>query len=171
MINYDLDALEYISKMCDGHLRDAITLLDKCLSYSPNLTLKKVVDALGAVDYSTMFSLTDCLLGYDDMGSKDAIEIIEDLHSRGKELRTFVKQYVQFLLDLDKYSIGCDWKYLQIPRLSDYEKAVTSYDDNEWNLIHNWLKIFVQLNADIKWSQSVKYDIEATILVNMREKV
>ena len=167
---YELEAVKYIAKLADGGMRDAITLLDKCLAYHPKLTLKHVTEALGTADYSTMFELTDCLLGYDGMGSKEAVEIIETLHAKGKELKTFIKQYVQFLLDLDKYSLGCDWKYLQMPKLTDYEKALESYGEDEWDDIHRWLSIFVQLNADIKWSQSVKYDIEAAIIVNKESK-
>ena len=165
---YD-EAIEYIAKIADGGMRDAITLMDKCLAYNPKLTLKHVVDALGTIDYSTMFRLTDCLLGYDAQDN-DAIDLIETLHANGKDLKTFVKQYVKFLIDLDKYSIGCDWSYLDIPHLQEYEKIVESYNEDDWNSIHNWLTIFVQLNADIKWSQSAKYDIEATILVNRERK-
>jgi len=169
-LDYSDNALEYIAKLADGGMRDAITFLDKCLAYHPKLTLKHVTEALGTADYSTMFELTDCLLGYDGMGSKEAIEIIETLHAKGKELKTFIKQYVQFLLDLDKYSLGCDWKYLQMPKLKDYETALESYGEDEWDDIHRWLSVFVKLNADIKWSQSVKYDIEATIIVNKENK-
>ena len=166
---YDDESLEFIAKLADGGCRDSITYLDKCLAYHPKLTLKHVVDALGTIDYSTMFRLTDCLLGYDAQDN-DAIDLIETLHANGKDLKTFVKQYVKFLIDLDKYSIGCDWSYLDIPHLQEYEKIVESYNEDDWNLIHNWLTIFVQLNADIKWSQSAKYDIEATILVNRERK-
>lgn len=168
--NEAVDAIDYIARLSDGGMRDAITMLDKCLAYHPKLTLKHVTEALGTADYSTMFELTDCLLGYDGMGSKEAIEIIETLHAKGKELKTFIKQYVQFLLDLDKYSLGCDWKYLQMPKLKDYETALASYGEDEWDDIHRWLSVFVKLNADIKWSQSVKYDIEATIIVNKENK-
>lgn len=167
---YDDESLEFIAKLADGGCRDSITYLDKCIAYHPKLTLKHVTEALGTADYSTMFELTDCLLGYDGMGSKEAIEIIETLHAKGKELKTFIKQYVQFLLDLDKYSLGCDWKYLQMPKLKDYETALESYGEDEWDDIHRWLSVFVKLNADIKWSQSVKYDIEATIIVNKENK-
>ena len=110
-----VEALEYIAKIADGGMRDAITLMDKCLAYNPKFTLKHVVDALGTIDYSTMFRLTDCLLGYDAQDN-DAIDLIETLHANGKDLKTFVKQYVKFLIDLDKYSIGCDWSYLDIPQ-------------------------------------------------------
>ena len=55
---WEMDALEYIAKIADGGMRDAITLLDKCLSYdSTELTMQTVITALGVMDYSELFSL------------------------------------------------------------------------------------------------------------------
>ena len=158
-----IDALEYIAKIADGHLRDAITLMDKCLAYSKDLTLENVVKALGTTDYDTMFKLTDRLI-YNKASA--AIDIIETIYNNGKDLKTFVRQYVQFLLDLDKYGIGCDWCYLQLPRLKEYEEWLNDCGDAECKEIDFWLSVFVNLNSDIKWSTTPKYDIEATIVIN-----
>ena len=167
-------SVEYIAKIADGGMRDAITLMDKCLAYSKILTLENVVKALGTTDYDTMFKLTDYLLQMNGENStKLAVQLIEDIFNDGKDLKTFVRQYVQFLLDLSKYGIGCDWKYLQLPRLKEYEQWLKDCGDGEFDAINDWLSAFVNLNADIKWSQSVKYDIEAAIMIecdNWRDK-
>lgn len=156
-------SVEYIAKIADGGMRDAITLLDKCLAYSKILTLENVVKALGTTDYDTMFKLTDYLI---DNKVKLSLALIEDIYNNGKDLKTFVRQYVQFLLDLSKWGIGCDWKYLTLPKLTDYEQWLKDCGDREFNEIDKWLSVFVNLNADIKWSQSVKYDIQAAIMLN-----
>ena len=161
------DSLEYIAKIADGGMRDAITLMDKCLAYSTDLSMENVVKALGTTDYDTMFNLTDYLLGMNgEESTRLALQVIEDIFNDGKDLKTFVRQYVQFLLDLSKWGIGCDWKYINIPRLANYEKWLKDCGDGEFNVINSWLSVFVNLNADIKWSQSVKYDIEASIVMN-----
>ena len=161
-----IESLEYIAKIADGGMRDAITLMDKCLAFSTDLTLENVVEALGTTDYDTMFKLTDYLLQLNgEESTKLALQLIEDIYNEGKDLKTFVKQYIQFLLDLDKYGIGCDWKYIQIPRLAEYEKWMKECEDSDFSLVEKWLSVFVNLNADIKWSQSVKYDIEAVIMI------
>ena len=160
---YEIEALEYIAKLADGGCRDAITMLDKCLAFSKDLTLENVVKALGTTDYDTMFKLTDYLI---DSIVKLSLALIEDIYNSGKDLKTFVRQYVQFLLDLSKWGIGCDWKYLTFPKLNDYETWLKDCGDREFELITDWLSVFVNLNADIKWSQSVKYDIEASVMIN-----
>ena len=38
-----VEAVEYIAKIADGGMRDAITLLDKCLAFSKDLTLENVL--------------------------------------------------------------------------------------------------------------------------------
>lgn len=164
--DWEDDAIEYIAKIADGGMRDAITLMDKCLAFSSDLILENVVKALGTTDYDTMFKLTDYLI---DSKVKLALALIEDIYNSGKDLKTFVRQYVQFLLDLSKWGIGCDWKYLTLPKLSDYEQWLKDCGDREFNEIDKWLSVFVNLNADIKWSQSVKYDIEAVILVHSED--
>ena len=159
-----LEALEYIAKLADGGMRDAITMLDKCIAFSREITLANVVQALGTIDYDIMFQLTDMVL-YNKVN--EVIAIIEQLYDSGKDLKQFVKQYMQFLLDLCKYGIGCDWSYLQLPRLSQYEVWLEECDVSNFSVLNRWLSVFVNLNADIKWSQSVKYDIEAVVITEM----
>lgn len=160
------EALSYIGKIADGGMRDAISLMDKCLAYSSDLTLKNVITALGTTDYDTMFRLTDCLLQLDgDESIKLALQIIDDMYNAGKDLKQFVTQYIRFLLDIAKYGLGCDWKYLQLPKISEYEKWLKDCDNYTFNAVDSILSTFINLQSDIKWSQSVKYDIEARILL------
>ena len=56
--NIDPAALDYIAKIADGGMRDAITMMDKCLSFSSTLSLENVVKALGVADYETMIGLS-----------------------------------------------------------------------------------------------------------------
>ena len=165
-INYSEDALEYIAKIADGGMRDAITLLDKCIAYSRELTIENIVNALGTVDYDVMFSLTSAL-GYKEQ--LKVIEIIEKLHSEGKDLKQFVKSYIQFILDVTKYYLNCEWKFIQIPQLSDYEQELHNLEElsDDWFL--SLLSELIKLNADIKYSSTAKYDLEAALFVFMYE--
>ncbi|MBO6272871.1 DNA polymerase III subunit gamma/tau [bacterium] len=162
----DEESIEYIAKIADGGMRDAISLMDKCLAYSTDLTLENVVAALGTTDYDTMFKLTDYLLQLNgEESTKLALQLIDDMYHSGKDLKQFVPQYLRFLLDISKWGLGCDWKYLQLPRLPEYEKWLKDCDDNIFFAIDSILSTFINLQSDIKWSQSIKYDIETRILL------
>ena len=53
-IGVDDEALEYIAKVSEGGMRDAISMLDKCLSFTRTLDVANVVKALGISDYGSL---------------------------------------------------------------------------------------------------------------------
>lgn len=122
-IKYDEEALEFIGKLSDGGMRDAITLMDKCLSYSRELTVENVVKALGVTDYQTMKALTLNLM---INASDNIIELIEQIHADGKDLKQFIKQYINFILDVKKYFILGSFDYLSLPQTEDNEQFCKS---------------------------------------------
>ena len=164
-ITIEMEALQYIAKLAEGGMRDAITLLDKCISYSTNITIENVVTALGTVDYDVMLDLTDALM---DDNKKEAISIIENIHLSGKDLKQFVKQYLHFLVDVNKYGIGCDWEFITLPRIDEYEEwlqDIFSQADAVYvSYPEHILNQFIQINTNIKYSSTPRYDIEAIIL-------
>lgn len=161
----DNDAIEYIAKIADGGMRDAISLMDKCLSYSPELTIGNVVKALGTVDYTVMIALTDHIVCCP--AAQKAVEIIEYIHADGKDLKQFVKSYLQFLLDVQKYAIGCDWKHINIPKTNEVVTWLEGLTTDMFTACMDLLRVIMKLNTDIKYSSVVKYDIEAAILCFM----
>lgn len=160
-------ALDYISKISNGGMRDAITALDKCTSFTEYIDLKSVVDILGVADYDTMFKLTDALI---DSKIQDALDIINGLFNAGKELKQFIRQYIDFVVDVEKYLCGCDWDYLQIPLLDSYKSWLSSCGNYEYTVCKRILDRMLELNANIKWSTSPKFDIEAELFLMCEDK-
>ena len=161
---YHMDALDYIAKIADGGMRDAITLMDKCLAYSPDLTMENVLKALGTVDYETMIKLTRAITVAND--AAQVIQIIEDVHRSGKDLKQFIKSYMNFLLDLNKYSFLKSFEYLEIPRT--YENDIANLSgDGERN--KDLLATVIKLNADIKWDTAPKSFIEAVLIMEVNK--
>lgn len=166
MIKYDMDALEYISKLSEGGMRDAISLMDKCLSFNKDLTLKNVIKALGTVNYQTMFDLTDAVI---TSNVKKMVKIVEKIHADGKDIKQFIGQYTQFILDVNKFSKGCDFKYLQIPELAEYVDWLESLEEYDLSVCRNILEMLIKLGPQIKYSQSVKYEFEANLMLLCKE--
>lgn len=160
-IIYDIDALEYIAKVADGGMRDAITLLDKCLAYSTDITMENVIKALGVADYDTMFDLTDMYL---ESREGDLISIIEDIHMSGKDLKQFIRTYLNFILDVCKFDITRSFTYISIP--NTFKDKLGSYDDKDFDVCRHLLNVLIRLNNDIKWDSNPKSMIEATLLAD-----
>ena len=76
-ITFEKEAIDYIAKISEGGLRNAITMMDKCISYSKQLTVNNVIEALGVEDYELYFKLVSAML---DNRANDVISIIEKLY-------------------------------------------------------------------------------------------
>ena len=157
------EGMEYIAKIADGGMRDAITMLDKCLAYSEKLTIENVIKALGVADYTVMCSLTDSVLYERD---RDIIAIIEDLYTSGKDLKQFAKDYTHFVLDAKKYIIGCPKQYIMIPDVKEYMDVLDNISkiENIEELLSDLLEVLISLSANIRYSTSPKIDIEASLM-------
>ena len=158
------EAIEYIAKLAEGGMRDAITMLDKCLSLSPTLTVESVVKALGTVNYGIHFEL---LYQLASRGSLKAVEVIETVYNSGKDIKQFIKQFQFFVLDVCKYQMFESFKYIAIPELPEYKTKMEDEDYDDCLKILDWAR---QLNADIKWESNAKAMIETAILVFCKEE-
>lgn len=154
-IEYEDSALEYIAKLSEGGMRDAITNLDKALNYSRHLTVKNVIESLGLQDYDTFFDLCKSTLNCD---VKNIINIIERTYLQGKDLKLFISQYADFLLDICKYEIVHNYTYIQIPQTYNNEiESLLHYV----NQINKMRREIVQLHFDIKYESMPKMLIES----------
>lgn len=158
-------ALEYIAKIADGGMRDAITLMDKCLSYSNELSLDNVVKALGVADYETMLTLIDSLK---DKSSVAVVDIINNVFNSGIDLKLFIKNFFEFILDLNVYSIDGNLSYTKIPQ--NFENKLKYEHKDWWDTVNLLLEYIVDLQALIKWEQNPKALIIAKLLLFMGGK-
>ena len=158
---WDNEAVEYIAKLAEGGMRDGITLLDKCLSYSEELTVENVVKALGVADYSTMLDITDSIVRCNDL---EVIDTINKLFNEGVDLKQFVKTYFEFILDINMYDISQSMDYIKIPKL--YQEDIDRYDTKDMTML---LKMLVNLQSDIKYEHNPKAVIIAKLMLFMEE--
>lgn len=153
--DYSDEALEYIAKIADGGMRDAITMLDKCLAYSNELTLENVVAAIGATDYDSMIRLTKHLFA---KNVQDMLGVLDSIHSSGKDLRLFVKDYLGFVLDLCKYGITGSFEFIKIPAFYKADLEAFAKHSSECNVL---LNLLIDLNGKLRYESNSKMLIEA----------
>lgn len=110
-VNYQ-EACEYIAKISDGGMRDAICTLEKCASYSYDLNIENVLESLGNYSYSMFFSLMNAII---DGNEAQVIQVIDDYYNNGHDLKLFVDRFFTFCLDISKYSIFRTMSVTTIP--------------------------------------------------------
>lgn len=154
----DNDAIDYIAKVSNGGCRDAITLLDKCLSLSnEKLTLENVLKTIGGEDYNT-FILFLTALQNKEKGT--AITTIENIYNAGKDVKQFMKDFAKFILEVEKYALYKNFSYINLPNTLENE-----LEQLTGNSLFDIMDFVVSLNTQIKWDSDPKTLIELSILI------
>ena len=173
-INYE-NTCELISKLCDGCMREALTLLDQCADLSTDLSLDNTKAVLGESPFERMLKLTNCLIGKNEQFT---IAAIETLASEGKDLKQFIDEYLGFTLELTKYILFKNISITNIPAYLENSAdpmtnvSVTVNFDSTPEGPLPWFNSLseklLEIKNAIKYDTSVKYTIEAYLLSFIR---
>lgn len=155
--NYE-EAVDYIAKLSDGGMRDAISTLEKCAGYSTDLSINNVLDALGNYSYDTFFALINNII---DGKEGEVLKILEEFYRAGNDLKLFVDMFLSFCLDVSKYIIFNSTDMLKIPSsMEDRLKNSTNFE----NSLQYYMYIVNQL-LDLKNMLKNDSNIKSTIEV------
>lgn len=165
-ITYDKDALTYIAKIANGGMRDSIMKLDTVLSYSRNITVDNVLSVLGISSYSLMNELIIAMYNKDIPG---IIEVLDNMYYDGKDLKVFIKDTRQYLLDLIKLQKTKDTSIISIPGeyIQQANKIINRLNTNG---ILYYLDIFNDLNYKIKFEQDILAIIESELILECQQQ-
>lgn len=83
----DEDALNLISRICDGGLRDALSILDQSISISENVNYQDVLNIVGMIDEEVLFDISEKINKCDAEG---AILLVNDIYYKGKEINYLI---------------------------------------------------------------------------------
>ena len=92
------DALELIAELGDGSMRDALSVLDQCLSFkAEGLTYDDVLGIIGIADDTALYGICDAILDGD--GGR-AVSTLDEVVTNGKDLGVFFERLVKLLRDI-----------------------------------------------------------------------
>ena len=132
-INY-VDACDYISRISKNQMRDAISILEKCVNYCDNslkkcvdLNLNNVEECLGIYSYDIFIDLVDSILDYN---TNKVIKILNYIYNQGNDMILFIDQFLSFTLDVCKYCICKDIAVTKFPiTIEDKIKSIINFDN------------------------------------------
>ena len=156
-VEYEEVALSYIAKVSNGGMRDAITLLDKCLSLNDIISLETVLKTLGREPIDAQFTIVSKLCLKDET----VIGEIEKIYSEGKDLKQFMKDFAKFTLDCAKYHIFNNLEYTSLPDTTENIEMMKKVSGEE---VLNVVDLILEINSAIKWENDPKALIEMLML-------
>lgn len=125
-INYEA-ACDYISRISNNQMRDAIATLEKCANYSTDLNIENIMNAIGSYSYDVFFDLINFII---DGNTEQVINILNYLHNKGNDVKLFVDQFLSFTLNVCKYCICKSCSVTNLPSI--YEQRLndcTNFDN------------------------------------------
>jgi len=164
------ETCEYVSKVSQGGMRDALSYLDQIADYSTDINLEVAKKILGGLSYETMFKLTWAIT---QKNEKELFSIIEDLDATGQDLRAFINLYLEFVIDLAKFILFNDIKFTSIPSyLATEDNPAVQFTvkiDNALQVFNSLADKVLEIKAAIKNDVAYKSTIEIMLLQAMRE--
>ncbi|MBD2860372.1 DNA polymerase III subunit gamma/tau [Paenibacillus oceani] len=96
-VNAENEALQYVARLSDGGMRDALSLLDQIIAYTGNdVTLQEVLAITGGIGLEQFGRLAEAVAGRD---AGAALECIELLMQEGKSAEKCMENLIDYFRD------------------------------------------------------------------------
>ncbi len=169
-VSADREALEYIARAADGSMRDALSILDECVSFNlgETLTLDRVLKTIGAVDTEIFEKLTDAIAADDPVA---VMQLIHEVVWKGMDLTRFVDDYVWFLRNMLFLALSpglgsrLDMTEEQVALLVELGKEFSR------ETLERQLHLMQELSQEIRYSSAKRVTLEMGMIRLMRPEM
>lgn len=127
-IEIEENALRMISNLADGAMRDAISILDRCVSDGDEvITEEKIRELSGVPQFEYLSKMAEALVTHN---SENVLNVAEKLIEEGKDINVFLWELIKLMRDIVIYSI---------------DGNLVSYSEEEKNILKD---IFAKTNKN-----------------------
>ena len=162
------DGLRLIARAADGGMRDALSLLDQCLSFcGEKVTAKDVQNVLGIMDEDFLFDMADTLLSGD---AKGALTSLDQVVRQGRDMAVFAGELAGHMraLLLAKACGDCaDLLAVTADRMARYQKQAQKHPNAR---ILYAMEQLMRVQSDMRYFPSPRMLLE-TVLVRIAQPV
>ncbi len=160
-------AIRYVAKTADGSMRDALSLLEQCISfyYGQKLTYENVLDVLGAVDTGIFSQLLREIIEKDVTG---CIHLMDEIVAQGRDLGQFVIDFTWYMRNLllvqtSEHAQDALDMSAESLRLLKEEAEMIDIDT-----LMRYIRICSELTSNIRYASSKRVLIELAFIKLMK---
>ncbi|CVI69239.1 DNA polymerase III subunit tau [Clostridiales bacterium CHKCI001] len=160
-------AIRYVAKTADGSMRDALSLLEQCISfyYGQKLTYENVLDVLGAVDTGVFSQLLREIIEKDVTG---CIHLMDEIVAQGRDLGQFITDFTWYMRNLllvqtSEHAQDALDMSAESLRLLKEEAQMMDIDT-----LMRYIRICSELSSNIRYASSKRVLIELAFIKLMR---
>ena len=114
-----------IAAVADGGMRDALSLLDRCIAINSKIDEKVVASAAGIADKAYLYDLSACII---NKNTAKALEIIAGLHSKSKDMSRLCSELIDHFRSLMLIKSVKNPRDILVMSDDDFDKALTQSD-------------------------------------------
>lgn len=159
-ISISKEAIEEITNLAEGGMRDALSLLDQVISFVDNkeITLNDVYEVSGNVSNLDLLNLLNLIINNE---SEKAINMISDLYNKGKEIPKIADDLMLFLRDILLYKSNIFDSSKQIYKTTEFSNTVEKIGKT---LIFSWLDELNNAINQMKFSNQKRSYLDLCII-------
>ncbi|GAA0117599.1 DNA polymerase III subunit gamma/tau [Clostridium senegalense] len=155
-------SLKLISRICDGAMRDALSILDQAISMSNNkVEYDNIVKMLGLMTNDDLITLTDFIISKDIEG---AVKTINNAISSGKDVNLFIKDFTKHMRDLMMVKVTESPEEVLEMSIENIELLKLQSEKLRVEEIMRYIKILQDTEENAKYSKQGRIYLELAII-------
>lgn len=156
----DDEVLKLIARNSDGAMRDALSLLDQCVSFdNKKITYEDAINILGITNVDLIFNLVEDIK---NQSLEKALVLIDDIIGQGKDIEQFIKDLIVHFRNLMIIKSSKNAK--DILQIDNIDKYTSQSNDFNLEYIMNILEILTKSESDVKWSSQPRIVLEMAMI-------
>ena len=155
-------ALSLIARNSQGALRDALSILDQCMSFgNDKIEYNDVIELLGTVNIDELFQLSQSII---DEDTKKSLQILNEFIIWGKDIRNLINDLIDHFRNLMVCKVSKDLDEIislpeeSIERLKEQSKTININD------LIRILNILSETQDSMKSSSNTRILVEVTMM-------
>ena len=157
-IRYEDGVIDLISELCDGGMRDALSILDQTIAYAGNdLKCSHIRDIYGVTSLSEKIDLLNSI---SDDNEEVIIKKINEYDDKGVDLSRLTVGLIDFLKEVIIYRNSGNKNILKVANVED----INNLKENSVNKIFKWIDILVDALTNYKKVNTPKSFFELACL-------
>lgn len=157
-ISYEDGVIELICELCDGGMRDALSILDQAIAYAGNdLKCSHIRDIYGVTSIGEKIDLLNCI---SDNNEEAIINKINEYDDKGVDLARLTIGLIDFLKEVIIYRNSNNASILRIASVDN----INSLKERSINKIFKWIDVLVDALSNYKKVNTPKSFFELACL-------
>lgn len=161
-VKMDVNALAMIARNAEGSARDALSILDQCISLgAKEITREAIIEVLGTVDDDFMLQLTSCVAKGE---TAQAVLLINEMIAEGKDIQQFIKDWIYHYRNLLMSKISQDLEAVIAMSSENIKRLKELGEEISMPAINNAIMELSKTAAAAKYSSQPRILLELVIV-------